>query len=89
VDSGEEEDDREEKREKEGGGENYHMSICNIEHAAHELMAAASCWIPPLSQDFLEVHEKGCARDLFLKEQNMMAKVFIENLAHSVKVQCS
>ncbi len=69
MDSGEEEDDRQEKRENEGGGENYHMSICNIEHVAHELMAAARCRIPPLSQDFLEVHEKGCAEIFSLKNR--------------------
>ena len=72
------------KNEKEEEGGNYFTSICNIDQVAHELIAAANGAIA-LAQDSL-CSSEGKTQELSVEEQNIIAKISLENLDHIAKV---
>ncbi|KAG0623354.1 hypothetical protein M758_3G167800 [Ceratodon purpureus] len=72
------------KNEKEEGGDNYFTPICDIDRVAHELISAANGAIA-LAQDSL-CYNEGRNQDLSIEEQNIIAKISLENLDHITKV---
>ena len=72
------------KSEKEEGGGNYFASICDIDRVAHELIAAANGAIA-LAQDSL-CYSEGRTEEISIEDQNIIAKISLENLDHIAKV---
>lgn len=70
--------------EKEEGGGNNFTSICDINRVARELIVAANGAIA-LAQDSLCYNERR-SQELSIEEQNIIAKISLENLDHIAKV---
>lgn len=72
------------KRDKENESGNYYTTNCDIDRIANELIATSNGAIA-LAQQSLYYNE-GRAPEFWTEEQNIVAKISLENLHHITKV---